>query len=290
METHKKTSTNEVRRNFIAMLFALVVATIAGQMAALLSVVTNGWEQPAAIVEGLLDAHGLFLAPLMHLTLTLLLVSTSWIGWSASLAKGNKTDIQSFPLSLPFFLLLLEVFLVTLYFALTTVVEGKRHGFDMLPPIGTFSTEPSARPEAALFIVIYFVYAVWDFFADVLSARISPNKWRLNESILFLTGVLTHCAISIICVVLCIIIYSVLPSNPSLFSALLGDLALIAVVVFFWEGKALEYYPMQIFPWEAERKTGARRIEPVRPKSWVKILIALFFITVVACILNGLSW
>ena len=65
--------------------------------------------------------------------------------------------------SIPFLGLLLDVFLVILYFIIVKLVEmEQKDGRVVL-------AAPTAKPEASWLCVVFITYALWDILADVLS-------------------------------------------------------------------------------------------------------------------------
>src|SRR2546430_544180 len=85
----------ELRHEFVALMFAVAVAEIGVQLA---SIVRDGrfWD---------------FLPAYAHLTLALILIAASWVGWSKTRAPGGVADVEAV-LSLRFLVLLLDVLIV----------------------------------------------------------------------------------------------------------------------------------------------------------------------------------
>src|SRR5262245_36416298 len=96
-----------VRHVFVGMLFALVVADIA-------SAFVRISDHPLTEISW---------AAIAHLTLGLILVAASWVGWCLSTAHGSVAPIKRVP-SVPFLVLLIDVALVIVYFKLTADAEN----------------------------------------------------------------------------------------------------------------------------------------------------------------------
>ena len=166
------TTQTELRRTFIAMLFALVAATVAQQISEFLFVVTGGWDSassPSKMFENLFAEEGALLATLSHSLLALLLVTISWVMWSKSQAGGLKKEISSI-FSKEFVILLVEVFLVVLYFAIVKTVEQNFQAYTVNKEISAYVGVASARPEALQLMWVFAVYFIWDFIVDVITS------------------------------------------------------------------------------------------------------------------------
>jgi hypothetical protein len=114
----------DVGLTFVEMMFAVAVGDTASQVAKVMQEVQ---KSPKDFLSAIWDVS----PSLMHLLLVLIVIATSWVGWYHSSATrkymSDLKDIfpqQSFwPLSFPFFMLLLDVFLVVCYFVLSEGVE-----------------------------------------------------------------------------------------------------------------------------------------------------------------------
>jgi hypothetical protein len=281
---------NELRRSFIGMLFALVVATSAEQFADLLLVATDGWTfRPLSLdlFNNLLHDHQRLLAPLSHSVLALLLVSMSWVMWSKSQARGHSTEIQSI-LSTEFVLLLIEVFLVTLYFSIVKSSEQDISKYTASHLSSDFIKPTSARPEALQMMCVFATFFVWDLIADVLK---SPRSTTTNISLTqravnLFQGICTFCSISLVCIVGAWLVSTVSPNDGPAFKAVLGDAALITLLLFFRGGKALEYYLIKLFPGEGARQNTMRNTPP----SSARIIILTLLICAFAASLLLSRW
>lgn len=274
------TSQTDLRRTFIAMLFALVAATIAQEIAELLFVTTNGWDsasQPSKIWENLLFSNGLLFASLSHATLALLLVSMSWVMWSKSQAAGHKTEITSV-FSKEFIVLLTEVFLVVLYFSIAKTMEQNFSEYSKNKSIATYVGSTSGRPEALQLMWVFGVYFLWDIMVDVIHSPRTPQPTgMLQKASGLIQGILTYCSISLLCVIGAWLVSAIAPSTGSPYEALWCDIALIALLLFFALGKQLEFYLIKFFPTEASRNNTKRNTPPSTKTSVALVVLASIY-------------
>lgn len=263
--TQSGTGQNELHRTFIAMLFAFVAAVIAQQIAEHLIVATNSWklaDNPSAMYERL-KGDGLYLiAAASHSTLALLMLVISWIMWSKSQGGGNRPDITSV-FSAKFIIVLVEVFLVVLYFAIAKTSEADFSSYNENLGIRSYVESASAYPEAVQMQWVFAVFLVWDMIVDVLaSPRSTPTTGIVNRLLALPQGLLTYCSVSAICLAGAILISSSAPLYGSPEQAIAGDIALIALLLLFNIGKAFEFYPRKWFPSEKLRNNTARNSPP----------------------------
>jgi uncharacterized membrane protein (DUF485 family) len=113
--------------------------------------------QAAALVQAGHPAH--FLPAYGHLVLATVVVATSWVGWSLSVAPGARRDVQGV-FKGEFFVLLLDVALVIAYFILVRTID---FGKEATPP----RTEP-ASTVAGWILVIFILYLVWDILTKII--------------------------------------------------------------------------------------------------------------------------
>src|SRR5437764_275970 len=78
---------------------------------------------------GLIEVASLRVAPssYSHLVLAFILITASWVGWSSSLAPGNRLRVVSI-FSWSFAVLVLDVLLVICYFIIVKGVEKPQAG------------------------------------------------------------------------------------------------------------------------------------------------------------------
>ncbi|MNG16748.1 hypothetical protein D3C84_1006860 [compost metagenome] len=110
------------------------------------------------------------------------------------------------------------------------------------------------------------MFLIWDVIVDVLaSRRRSPAVGLWNRAVAVLQGVLTYCTVSALCLAGAIFIAKQAPLYGSPIQAISGDIALIALLLFFNVGKSFEYYCREWMPNEKLRDNTARDIPP---KTW----------------------
>lgn len=137
---------------FVQMLFALTVGEVARQVAVLVDAV--------AIREAA--------SSYAHLVFATVLVATSWVGWTRSVAPGNQLRVDSV-FSLPFLVLLLDVALVIFYFVIVKGVE--------MPSVDTHIVIPSAKNESFWTLIIFLGYLLWDFLTKAVAGN-DPPRFR----------------------------------------------------------------------------------------------------------------
>lgn len=275
-------SQNDLRRTFIAMLFALVAATIAQQIAELLFVVTGSWNlasSPIEMWENALFGNGMLLASFSHAFLALLLVSMSWVMWSSSQAAGHKTEIRSV-FSKEFVILLTEVFLVILYFSIAKTMEQNFPEYSKNKSITAYVGIPSGRPEALQLMWVFWVYFIWDLLVDVMYSPRTPDPTVTHGKFSsFLQGVLTYCSISLLCILATWFVSRAAPSSGTAYEALLADVALISVLLFFALGKQLEFYVIELLPGEGRRNNTKRSAPPSAKALSMMFILFLAYIS-----------
>lgn len=115
-----------LRYAFVEMLFALAVSQVAIHAADLVGIQSSLLEK---------------LPGFAHLTLGLIVIAASWVGWRQSQSPGMKEQIRSL-FSVRFVGLLIDVLLVILYFILVRSVEIEQKSG------ATVHTSASALPES----------------------------------------------------------------------------------------------------------------------------------------------
>jgi hypothetical protein len=261
LATGQNTTQSDLQKTFIAMLFAFAVSVVAQQISELLIVFTNNWKSaltPVDIYDNIHDQLLPLLAGASHLTLALLMLSISWVMWSRSQAAGHREDIERI-FSVKFITFLLEVLLVTLYYSLTKSAEGDFSAYAKGKSISSYVTPASAKPEAFQMFWIFFIFALWDVIVDVLKSPKTPTPTGIFQNILsFFTGISVYCAVSILCAGGAILVLLAAPAVELPIHAIAGDVALIATLLLFNQGKVLEYYIVKIFPSEGTRNNTKR--------------------------------
>ena len=136
----------KLRHEFVGMMFAVTIAEVGLQIAALV--------QAGHFVSWI---H--FLPEYAHLLLATVVVAASWVGWTLSVAPGARHDVNRI-FQWEFLVLLLDVALVILYFILVRSVD--------------FEKEQSAPHTASASKVgitlcwIFFLYILWDILTKVI--------------------------------------------------------------------------------------------------------------------------
>ena len=216
----------KLRHEFVGMMFALAIGEVGVQTATLVQ--NRDWMR--------------FLPAYSHLTLATVVIATSWVGWTLSPAPGARQDVRSI-FSRDFFVLLVDVFLVVVYFILVKTVDftGEKD----------IQSNPSAVPETRWLIVIFGTYCVWDILTKVLDyieARRRRDKERKTsgtvtavEQPLFREWFRKY-GLRIIPTVGCFL--ALICARPILETAdpphvLTADLALLSIVLLFRAGKGL---------------------------------------------------
>lgn len=261
LATGQNTTQSDLQKTFIAMLFAFAVSVVAQQISELLIVFTNNWKSaltPVDIYDNIHTQLLPLLAGASHLTLALLMLSISWVMWSRSQAAGHREDIERI-FSVKFITFLLEVLLVTLYYSLTKSAEGDFSAYAKGKSISSYVTPASAKPEAFQMFWIFFIFALWDVIVDVLKSPKTPTPTGKFQNILsFFTGISVYCSVSILCAGGAILVLLAAPAVELPIHAIAGDVALIATLLLFNQGKVLEYYILKIFPSEGTRNNTKR--------------------------------
>jgi len=157
-----------LRHEFVGMMFAVTIGEVG--------------LQGAGLVQAGQPMH--FLPAYGHLLLATMVVATSWVGWSASVAPGARKDVDHV-FQWEFLVLVLDVFLVVVYFIIVRTIDFAKEGS---PRIDSPST------VAGWVVLVFILYLAWDFLTKVLISwrdRDTPNKKlgeHFNGSWLRLTG------------------------------------------------------------------------------------------------------
>ncbi|AYX85665.1 TPA: hypothetical protein LUJ82_000500 [Acinetobacter baumannii] len=260
---------SELQKAFIIMIFAFVVSFLAQEIAEFLIVLTDNWQFKSS------HESWINLIPIAsHMTLALLMISISWISWSKSKAAGNIQDIENI-FTIKFISFILEILLVTLYYSLAKSVEVDFANYGKDKTISSYITKLSARPEILQMMLIFSMFALWDFIADVvLSPRNPPITKKLKIYQSYIPGIVVYCLISILCGLATILLYLSLPETESALVVTVADFALIVLLFLFMKAKKLEYYLCKWFPSEASR-VNTNRNTPPTVSNWC-VLVCFF--------------
>lgn len=146
----------KLRHEFVGMMFAVTIGEVGLQAAGLVQ---------AGHLKQFLPAYG-------HLLLATVVVATSWVGWSASVAPGARKDVDHV-FQWEFLVLLLDVFLVVIYFILVRTIDFGNEEKPRIDP---------ASIVARWIVVIFALYVAWDLLTKVViswrDGATSKNKWR----------------------------------------------------------------------------------------------------------------
>lgn len=142
-ETEEMKTEPKLRHEFVGMMFALAIGEVGVQTAVLVR--SKNWVH--------------FLPAYSHLLLATVVIAASWVGWTLSPAPGARRDVRSI-FKRDFLVLLVDVFLVVVYFILVKTVDftGEKD----------IQLDASARPETLWILVIFGTYCVWDVLTKVL--------------------------------------------------------------------------------------------------------------------------
>ena len=248
----------KLRHEFVGMMFAVAIGEVGLQTAALL--------QAGHMIR--------FLPAYSHLVLATLLIATSWVGWTLSVAPGARHDVSGI-FEWEFVILLLDVLLVVLYFVLVRSVDFAKD--QAAPHIA------SASKVAGLIVVIFALYLTWDFFTKVLVSwkhRIeSKTSMRNHFDSLWWRSNGVRMLPSLLCLIVSWVTVRLFKSvdAPHMLTA---DIALIALVLLF---RALKDFASS-FP--KHSPDGQRlRDRKLRMKR-----AALWALPCVVVLIAGLAW
>lgn len=141
----------KLRHEFVGMMFAVAIGEVGVQTAVLVQ--AGNWVH--------------FLPAYSHLFLTAMLIAASWVGWTLSPSPGAREDVRSV-FQWGFLVLLLDVFLVVVYFILAKTVDIKEaEGLKL---------NASAQPEAFWILVIFATYLIWDVVTKIVIYLVERRK------------------------------------------------------------------------------------------------------------------
>jgi hypothetical protein len=149
----------KLRHEFVGMMFAVAIGEVGVQTASLVR--AGNWLH--------------FLPAYSHLFLTTIVIATSWVGWTLSPAPGARRDVRSM-FNRDFLVLLVDVFLVVVYFILAKTVD--------LAGEKDLQLNASARPETLWILVIFGTYIFWDVLTKLLDylEKTSETEGREKQS------------------------------------------------------------------------------------------------------------
>lgn len=178
----------KLRHAFISMLFALVVGQIAIVAFDIFKSFTWGlvWWTTAKY-------------QVSHLVVSIILVTTSWVGWSDTFNDPNYPKIDGY-FSRGYALLLIDVIILIFYFSVVMAIEKAGIG-------------GSAKPETFLLMNVFILYTVWDAF-------FSSKKWEVRVIELLPSG---------FCALVILLVYLLLPDEY----VILTDIFLVIILLSF---------------------------------------------------------
>lgn len=133
----------KLRHEFVGMMFAVAIGEVGLQTAALFQA-----------------GHYLhFLPAWTHLIVATIMIATSWVGWTLSVAPGARRDVKGV-FEWEFVVLLVDVILVILYFILVRSVDFEKG--EAAPHIA------QASSVALLIVIIFALYLFWDLLTKIL--------------------------------------------------------------------------------------------------------------------------
>jgi hypothetical protein len=100
-----------------------------------------------------------FLPAWTHLIVATIMIATSWVGWTLSVAPGARRDVKGV-FEWEFVVLLVDVILVILYFILVRSVDFEKG--EAAPHIA------QASSVALLIVIIFALYLFWDLLTKIL--------------------------------------------------------------------------------------------------------------------------
>jgi hypothetical protein len=158
----------ELRHTFISMLFALVVTQCA----------VMGYDRFVSVPFD--EIHVSLLMPILsHLILCIVILTTSWIGWSYTFVRKDKPKMLGV-FCRAHFILILDLIILGLYFSLVKSIDD----------VG----EPDVKSEYYLLSAIFVLYAIWDL---AFSNKKIGVKERIKKSWITITFAVLLLAISI---------------------------------------------------------------------------------------------
>ena len=256
-----------LREAFVEMLFALAISQVAIHVADVVRIDANFASK---------------LPALAHLTVALVLISASWVGWRQSVSPGIKEARVKYIFSLPFVGLLLDVFLVIVYFVVVRSVEiDEKDG-------ARFLTAPSAVPEAQWIVVVFGIYVAWDLVTDVLSPGCIPEHLRRLEWLSKLgRAALTSVYCSVVCLAMATIALMLAQGHRRSAEVLLVDGMLLTTILFFRTIKTTETFWASAMDVQDCKAFSKRRDTAGNENLWSLVLGFLYALCLVLLLYCG---
>ncbi|MFK4204959.1 hypothetical protein [Acinetobacter junii] len=273
---------NIVQTTFVAMIFAFVISFHAQNISEFLTVITNNWTSFPLSPDITID----FLAVATQILLALLMISISWIMWSKSKASAHINDIQQI-FTVKFLTFILEIILVILYYSLAKSIEVDFSEYNKTKNMSDYITRVSPQPEIFIMIMIFSIFLLWDIITDIIKSPTTPIPSGTIARLKNLgAGYIVYCSTSTVCLIAAIAIFFIIPSNSNALITIISDLALITILLFFYQAKILEYYGLKLFP-SQESRNNTKRNTP--PTNWELFgIIILFSLYIIFAIMVGI--
>lgn len=201
MSDSSKASQSELnlRHAFVAMLFAFAISRVG--------------ESTILMLNRLSDVGGfdeLAVASVFHLLLAVLVITTSWIGWSRS--SWKSTEVLTGPFQKAYLLLLIDIVLVINYYYLSLSV-------DVQDKVGVVSV----REELVSILLLFLLYSTWEIVRFWGADRsiyhlFRENLWAVGKCLIL---------VSVLWFFYCLI------DHLTLLTVIGIDISLISVVILF---------------------------------------------------------
>lgn len=210
-----------LRHTFVSMLFALT----AGQIAVLFGEVVNIYYIGNPPIESLLSA-------ILHLFVSLILVTTSWVGWSVATSANSEMQLKHV-FHIPYIVLLIDIALVILYFSVVNSVEIVFYKDPILLEKGIHAkfSPPSSVQEITLILIVFGIYFVWDIVHSVLPNAKFSNWFRLLIAKTLPSGV---------SFMLLLFIFMIYKEENSFKDVIISNIALLSIIFGFRALKGIE--------------------------------------------------
>lgn len=215
-----------LRHEFVGMMFAITIGEVGLQAAALVR---------AGHPVRLLPAYS-------HLVLAAIVVASSWVGWTLSVAPGARKDVKRV-FQWEFLVLLLDVALVILYFILVRTIDFNKDNV-------AARIDP-ASVVAAWIIGIFALFLVWDIITKVAinlrdGSATSLSTWFESDGIRIVP--------TVVCLIAAFIVWwSVSDSDPAHWIG--ADFSLLCLVLLF---RSLKELASALYPTAAGGGTALR--------------------------------
>jgi hypothetical protein len=236
----------KVRHEFVGMMFAVAIGEVGIQTAALVH-----YEHYVG-----------FLPVYLHLLLATIIIASSWVGWTLTPTKEAQKDLTGV-LRIQFLVLLLDVFLVILYFILARAMNTTAGDTDS--PHYTFA----ADADAGWLVGIFVCYLLWDLLTK-LPDLVCPKRKQAEAD---RVAAKKRIKISVVCLILSILVWLLVAKADAL-HVCWAELALISLVLLF---RALKEFASA--KWPPSNATHEELAAAKKHKPWAKGWSWLLFVS-----------